>query len=57
MASALSQLARIARDTAKRPDLIEKAREEGATWEQIALQMSRAGVIKLHNSGRSSKAE
>lgn len=49
---ALTQLERIARDIARRPELIEQARQEGATWEQIAaaLGMSRAGVIKLHNT-------
>ncbi|WP_194385167.1 hypothetical protein [Microbacterium luteum] len=49
---ALTQLERIARDIERRPELIAQAREEGATWEQIAtaLNMSRAGVIKLHNS-------
>jgi len=52
MPSALNQLARIARDHERRPELIEQARAEGATWEQIAaaLNMSRAGVIKLHGT-------
>jgi len=58
MASALAELRRIARnierDTAARPALIEQARAEGATWEEIAgaLNMSRAGVIKLYNATR-----
>lgn len=49
---ALTQLERIARDIERRPELIAQAREEGATWEQVAaaLSMSRAGVIKLHRS-------
>lgn len=52
MASALSKLARISRDMSNRPALIEEARKDGATWEQIAeaMQMSRAGVIKLYNA-------
>lgn len=52
MASALDRLRRIARDTAARPEIIEQARNEKATWEEIAdaLNMSRAGVIKLHRT-------
>lgn len=52
--TALAELRRIARDVATRPAVIARAREEGATWEQIAeaLNMSRAGVIKLHNSAK-----
>lgn len=50
MTSALSKLARIARDMSHRAALIDEARNEGATWEQIAAaaKMSRAGVIKLY---------
>lgn len=50
MTKALTRLARIARDHERRPALIEQARQEGATWDEIAaaLRMSRAGVIKLH---------
>ncbi|WP_417556223.1 hypothetical protein [Microbacterium sp.] len=49
VATTLKELARIARDISRRPELIHQAREEGATWEQIAeaLNMSRYGVIKL----------
>ncbi len=49
---ALTQLAEVAARIAQRPALIRQARDEGATWEQIAaaLNMSRAGVIKLRNS-------
>lgn len=52
MATALTELARIARDIDNRPAVIERARQEGATWEQIAaaLNMSRAGAIKLHQT-------
>jgi biotin operon repressor len=52
MTKAIRELERIARDNKRRPNLIEAAREEGASWEQItqALDMSRAGVIKLHNT-------
>lgn len=58
MASALSKLARIARDIESRPDVIEQARQENATWEQIAeaLDMSRAGVIKLYNTRYSDRS-
>jgi hypothetical protein len=54
MTSALRQLAKIADAVAKRGELIDKARREGATWEEIqdALGMSRAGVINLHNKWR-----
>lgn len=50
MTSSLTKLAHIAKLTASRPALIEQARKEGSTWEEIAeaLRMSRAGVIKLH---------
>ena len=48
---AITQLARIAKDIDRRPELIEQARQDGHTWEEIAaaLNMSRAGAIKLHN--------
>lgn len=54
----LRNLRRIARaisdSEAARVPAIHSARKEGATWEQIAqaLQMSRAGVIKLYNASR-----
>lgn len=54
--TALDQLSKLAaKITAAneaRGPLIAQARDEGATWEQIAaaLNMSRAGVIKLANS-------
>lgn len=49
---ALAKLAEVAEQIARRPLLIQQARDEGYTWEQIAeaLNMSRAGVIKLHNT-------
>lgn len=49
---ALTRLAEVAEQIAQRPALIRQARDEGATWEQIAqaMKMSRAGVIKLRNS-------
>lgn len=49
---ALTRLAEVAEQIAQRPALIRQARDEGATWEQIAqaMNMSRAGVIKLRNS-------
>jgi len=49
----LTKLKRIAADIERRPALIAQAREEGHTWEQIAeaLNMSRAGAIKLVNKG------
>lgn len=52
MPKAIKELERIARDNKRRPELIEAARNENASWEQIAqaLDMSRAGVIKLHNT-------
>lgn len=42
----------IAADHARRVPAIQRARDQGETWEQIAeaLDMSRAGVIKLYNS-------
>lgn len=55
---ALTRLAEIAEQITQRPALIQQARNEGATWEQIAqaLQMSRAGVIKLRNSASKTPA-
>jgi len=52
MSKPLKELERIARDIKRRPELIEAARNDNASWEQIAqaLDMSRAGVIKLHNT-------
>jgi len=52
MTKAIKELERIAHDNKRRPELIEAARVEGESWEQIAhaLDMSRAGVIKLHNT-------
>ncbi|WP_165611084.1 hypothetical protein [Mycobacteroides chelonae] len=49
---ALTRLAEVAEQIAQRPALIQQARDEGATWEQIAhaMKMSRAGAIKLRNS-------
>jgi hypothetical protein len=49
---ALARLAEVAELIAQRPAFIRAARDEGATWEQIAqaMKMSRAGVIKLCNS-------
>jgi len=54
MLKSLAKLRQIADDVATRPDLIEQAREDGATWEQIAeaARMSRAGVIKINNTHR-----
>jgi biotin operon repressor len=51
---AIRKLERLAEAIEQRPALIQEARDEGATWEQIAaaLGMSRAGVIKLYNSTR-----
>lgn len=48
----LKKLERLAEAWEQRPTLIQEARDEGATWEQIAaaLSMSRAGVIKLYKS-------
>src|SRR5699024_7748352 len=42
----------ISTDHARRVPAIQRARDKGETWEQIAeaLNMSRAGVIKLYNS-------
>lgn len=48
----LQQIAQqLAEISAKRGPLIESARKDRKTWEQIAdaLHMSRAGVIKLYN--------
>lgn len=53
--SALTRLARIASDMSIRPQLIEQARNEGATWEEIAkaMRMSRAGAIKYYRTAQS----
>jgi hypothetical protein len=53
MATALERLAEATRIAATRPQLVNEAREEKATWEQIAeaAGMSRAGVIKLSKTG------
>lgn len=51
---ALKKIKRATAAMRDRPALIWQAREEGATWEQIAdaAGMSRAGVIKLANSAK-----
>ena len=51
---ALAQLEKIAQQIAGRHAAIQQARDEGYTWEQIAaaLQMSRAGAIKLYNAAQ-----
>lgn len=52
----LEELQAIAKDIsvdhARRVPAIQRARDQGQTWEQIAeaLDMSRAGVIKLYKS-------
>lgn len=54
MPTALERLAEATRIAATRPQLVLEAREEKATWEQIAeaADMSRAGVIKLAKSAQ-----
>ncbi len=48
--SALDQLRQLGDGWQNRPQLIEQARQEGATWVAIAdaLHMTRHGVVKLH---------
>jgi hypothetical protein len=52
--TALEELRQLANTPDPRKDAIWRARAEKATWPQIAeaLNMSRAGVIKLANAGR-----
>lgn len=49
---ALKKLEKATAAMRQRPELMRQAREEGATWEQIAAAsgMSRAGAIKMHNT-------
>lgn len=56
---ALTRLAEVAEQIARRPTLIRQARDEGATWPQIAqaLKMSRAGVIKLGDGAAQHQAQ
>ena len=58
MLKSLAKLRQIADDITTRPDLIEQARKDGATWEQIAeaARMSRAGVIKLHGTHKENQS-
>lgn len=48
--SALSRLRRLGNEWEKRPEIIQEAREEKATWQEIAdaLHMTPHGVRKLH---------
>lgn len=48
--AALDELRELGDAWQNRPQLIEKARQEGATWVAIgeALHMTRHGVVKLH---------
>ena len=47
---ALTRLQQLGDAWQTRPQLIEQARQEGATWVSIAdaLHMTRRGVVKLH---------
>lgn len=48
--SALDELRQLGDAWQNRPQLIEQARQEDATWTAIAdaLHMTRQGVVKLH---------
>jgi hypothetical protein len=48
--AALDELRQLGDAWQNRPQLIERARREGATWTAIgeALHMTRQGVVKLH---------
>ncbi|MFE5408759.1 hypothetical protein [Microbacterium sp. NPDC056569] len=48
--TALAELTRLGNDWQRRPEIIDRARAEGATWQSIAdaLHMTPHGVRKLH---------
>lgn len=48
--AAIDRLRKLGNAWEDRPQLIEQARQEGATWSAIAdaLHMTRQGVVKLH---------
>lgn len=50
--TALDELRQLGDAWQNRPQLIEQARQEKATWDSIAeaLHMTRQGVVKLHKT-------